>query len=135
MIQGENYRPIRAQNSGSHVSKGPHSVPKRHTRSPGMWIKDQKTRGGPPEQRGGRWGPLGSRPTAMLRRLTQGATALPLLQVASWQLPKVDSRCLGRCNSVERPFLTPSINMRGEVRIRTLLKLQAQVHSSCLALG
>ena len=58
----ENCRPIRAQDSGSHGSKGSLTTPNRLTRSLDTRRIDKETRGGLPEQ-GGRLGPPGSRPT------------------------------------------------------------------------
>ena len=58
----ENCRPIRAQDSGSHGSKGPLTTPNRLTRSLDTRRIDKETHGGLPEQ-GGRLGPPGSRPT------------------------------------------------------------------------
>ena len=52
MIHGKNRRPIRAQNSGSHGSKGPHAAPNRQTRTSGTWKRDRKTHGRPPENLG-----------------------------------------------------------------------------------
>ena len=50
MTHGKNRRPIRAQNSGSHGSKGPHAAPNQFTRSLGTRGIDKETRGGLPEQ-------------------------------------------------------------------------------------
>ena len=49
----ESRRPIRAQNSGSRGSKGPHAAPNRHTKGPGMWNKHWGTRVKPQEEVGG----------------------------------------------------------------------------------
>ena len=38
---GENHQPIRAHNSGSHGSNGPHTAPNQLTRSLGTWEKKQ----------------------------------------------------------------------------------------------
>ena len=55
MIHGKNRRPIRAQNSGSHGSMGPFTIPNQLTRGPRTWNIDNRTCGMPQEQHGGGW--------------------------------------------------------------------------------
>jgi len=81
MVHGKNHRPIRAQNLGSHGSKGPLNVPNQLTRGPGTWNIDKRTCGRTLEQHGGGWGHLA------VDRVGPGATDLPPLQEASSLLP------------------------------------------------
>ena len=71
MIHEKNRQPIKAQNPGSHVSKGPLTEPNRLTRSLVTWGIDKETCGGLPEQ-GGLVGP-----TMVVSRVGPGTTDLP----------------------------------------------------------
>ena len=103
MIHEEKCRPIKAQNLGSHGSKGPHAASNRRTRSLGKRGIDKR-----------RWlGPPTSRPTTMVGRVGPTSIDLQPSGEASYSLPKVGSRCQVSSNLAERPPLALPLNMRG----------------------
>ena len=121
MIQGKTCRPIKAQNSGSHGSKGLLTVANRLTRGPGTWNIDRRTRGRPPVQPGGGWGCLAvDRPPWSAEWAQVPPTSNLCKKLPPFFLKSVQGARTAATRRKTPPF-APSINMRrgAVVRMRT----------------
>ena len=100
MIQGENYRTIRAHSvdQRAHIQYQT-DVPECGSRIKGHVAAHQS--------KGRSVGATGQLTDIMLDRLAQGATTLPLLQAVSWRVSKVGSGCLAAATRLKDPSLHP----------------------------
>ena len=104
MIQGENYRTIRVQNSVDQRAHIQYQTDVPEVRACGSRIKGHVAAH---QSKGRLVGATGQLTDVMLDRLAQGATTLPLLQAVSWRVSKVGSGCLAAATRLKDPSLHP----------------------------